>query len=63
MDDVIFPENMIFGTATELLNYYANGDASDWALAETGVIAMTNEVGSESALSMTFDIPSVLAEA
>jgi len=47
----------------ELLNYSANGEAADWALAKTGIIAMSPELASESSLSMTFDIPSVRVEA
>jgi len=54
---------MISGNAKQLLNYYANGEASDWALAKAGVIAMSPELASESALSFTFDIPSVRVEA
>ena len=54
---------MLSGSCYELLDYYSNGDASDWALAETGIIAMTNELGNESAMTMTFDIPSVRIEA
>lgn len=47
----------------ELLQYHANGEAADWALAEAGIIAMSPELASESALSYTFDISSVRTEA
>ena len=61
--EVKFPPQVIIGSAMELLNYSAHGEAADWALAETGIIAMSPELASESALSMTFDIPSVRVEA
>ena len=54
---------MISGSAKTLLNYYANGEASDWALSSTGIIAMSPEIGSASAMSLVFDIPSVREEA
>ena len=58
-----FPSNMISGSAKTLLDYYANGEASDWALSSTGIIAMSPEIGSASAISLVFDIPSVREEA
>ena len=61
--EVKFPPQVIIGSAMELLNYSAHGEAADWALAEAGIIAMSPELASESALSMTFDIPSVRVEA
>lgn len=47
----------------DLLQYHANGEAADWALAKAGVIAMSPELASESALTYTFDISSVRTEA
>ena len=51
------------GNAKELLNYHANGEASDWAIKTTGIIAMSPELSNESITSFTFDIPSVRTEA
>ena len=45
------------------MNYFANGEASDWALHEADIIAMSPELASESALSYTFDIPNIMTEA
>ena len=53
-----FPDHVVIGSAYDLLNYSANGEAADWALAEAGIIAMSPELASENALTMTFDIPS-----
>lgn len=58
-----FPPKMISGSAKHLLNYYANGEASDWALSKTGIIAMSPELGSSSATSQVFDIKSAREEA
>ena len=58
-----FPKGMISGNAPDLLNYAANGEASDWILKNTGIIAMSPELASESIMSYTFDIPSVRTEA
>ena len=62
-DEVVFPADMISGTSKQLLDYYANGEAADWALHETGIIAMSPEIGNESAFSFTYDIPNVQIEA
>ena len=59
----MFPANVAIGSAKDLINYYANGEAADWALAQTGIIAMSPELGSASTMSMTFDVPSVREEA
>ena len=61
--EVSFPPNIIIGSAMELLNYSANGEAADWALAKAGVIAMSPELASENVMTMTFDISSVNVEA
>ena len=61
--EAIFPPQVIIGSPFDLLRYYANGEAADWALAEVGIIAMSPELASESALTMTFDIPSNRIEA
>ena len=62
-DGAEFPKHLAFGTAKTLLNYHANGEASDWILHETGIIALSPELGDNSAYSYTFDIPSVRIEA
>ena len=58
-----FPPGMKSGNAKELLNYHANGEASDWALSKAGIISMSPELASESVTSYTFDMPSVREEA
>ena len=63
VSEAIFPPNMTSGSAYSLLNYFANGEASDWALSTAGIIAMSPELASNSAMSLTFDIPSVREEA
>ena len=51
------------GTGHEMVQYFSNGEASDWILKETGIIAMSPELGSQDIQSMTFDIWSVELEA
>ena len=51
------------GTGEEMVDYYSNGEASDWILKETGIIAMSPELGNRDIQSMTFDIWSVELEA
>lgn len=58
-----FPLNAAYGNCYELLNYYASGEASDWILYNTGIIATSPELGSENAQTFDFDIPSVRTEA
>jgi len=54
---------MAAGSCFELLSYYSDGEAADWALSELGIIAMSPELANDSALTYTFDIPSVKTEA
>lgn len=61
--EATFPPGMVSGTAYEVLNYHANGEAADWALKNTGIIAMSPELASESITSFTFDIASIRDEA
>ena len=35
------------GTGPEMVKYYSNGEASDWILHETGIIAMSPELASK----------------
>ena len=60
--EAIFPLHVAIGSAWELM-YSENGEAADWALAKAGIIAMSPELASESAISMTFDISDVRVEA
>ena len=46
-----------------MVRYTSNGEASDWILHETGIIAMSPELASADIQSMTFDIWSVELEA
>lgn len=62
-DEAVFPNHNVAGNAKQLLNYFANGEASDWMLHEAGVIAMSPELASESVLSFNFNINSPLIEA
>lgn len=59
-DEAVFPSHNVAGNAKQLLNYFANGEASDWMLHEAGVIAMSPELASESVLSFNFNIHSPL---
>ena len=45
-NEVNFPGHNVSGNAKQLLNYYANGEASDWAIHEAGVVAMSPELAS-----------------
>ena len=38
--------NTIMGTGQEMVRYYSNGEASDWILNATGIIAISPELGS-----------------
>lgn len=40
------PEGIVYGSAVQTVNYQANGDAGDWILQNTGIIAATPELGS-----------------
>ena len=63
-DDANFASRQtIMGNGKEMVKYYSNGEASDWILSETGIIAMSPELGSQDIQSMTFDIWSVEIEA
>ena len=63
-DDCNYAEqNTIMGTGPEMVRYVSNGEASDWILSTTGIIATSPELGSSSIQSMTFDIWSVEVEA
>ena len=63
LTEASFPPNMLSGSAIDLVGYSANGEASDWALFNAGVVAVSPELSSASAMSLTFDIPSVREEA
>mgnify|MGYP003332759749 CR=1 FL=1 len=39
-------QNTIMGTGPEMVRYVSNGEASDWILYNTGIIAMSPELGS-----------------
>ena len=56
-------QNTIMGTGPEMVRYVSNGEASDWILYNTGIIAMSPELGSSDIQSMNFDIWSVELEA
>ena len=63
-DDCDFAaQNTIMGTGIEMVRYTSNGEASDWILKNTGIIAMSPELGSSDIQSMNFDIWSVELEA
>ena len=51
------------GSGHDMVKYWSNGEASDWILQTTGIIAMSPELASSDIQSMTFDIWSVELEA
>ena len=58
-----FPFSARYGNAIELLNYNASGEASDWVLRETGIIATSPELGTQHISSFAFDIKYISIEA
>jgi len=43
--DKVLPKGNKLGNGSMTVNYEANGEASDWMLAERGIIAMSPELG------------------